>query len=169
MPRASHSASACRRSKPASASVSASSSSRAKASRTRCSNRWKTTRARKSVPTKCVASPASLKGVLAPREAAMLLASGMRRVDGVQAIEAPVADGGEGMADVIHGALGGEWRTAVVSDPLGRAVPAQWLLLDDGTAVIDCAEAIGLPLLRPEEPAPVNATSRGLGELLLAT
>jgi len=98
----------------------------------------------------------------------MLLASGMRRVDGVDAIEAPVADGGEGMADVIHGALGGEWRTAVVSDPLGRAVPAQWLLLDDGTAVVDSAAALGLPLLRREKLDPINATSRGLGELLLA-
>jgi glycerate kinase len=118
---------------------------------------------------KCLASPASLKGVLTPCEAAALLASGMRRVDGVEAIEAPVADGGEGMAEVIHTALGGEWRTAVVSDPLGRAVAARWLLLDDGTAVIDSAEAVGLPLLLPEERDPVNATSLGLGELLLAT
>jgi glycerate 2-kinase len=118
---------------------------------------------------KCLASPASLKGVLAPVEAAKLLANGMRRVDGVEAIEAPVADGGEGMTEVINAALGGEWRTAVVSDPLGRPVPARWLLLDDGTAVIDSAEAIGLPHLEPAERDPINATSRGLGELLLAT
>jgi glycerate 2-kinase len=118
---------------------------------------------------KCLASPASLKGVLAPREAAALLAAGMRRVDGVEAIEAPVADGGEGTSDVIHAALGGEWRTAVVSDPLGRPIGARWLLLDDGAAVIDAAAAVGLPLLRPEERDPLRATTRGLGELLLAT
>src|SRR5881227_2975295 len=100
---------------------------------------------------KCLASPASLKGVLAPREAATLLASGMRRVDGVEAVEAPVADGGEGTADVVHAALGGEWHTAVVSDPLGRPVAARWLLLDDGTAVVDSAPAVGLPLLGPDE------------------
>ena len=118
---------------------------------------------------KCLASPASLKGVLAPREAATLLASGMRRVDGVEAVEAPVADGGEGTADVIHAALGGEWHTAVVSDPLGRPIAARWLLLDDGTAVVDSAAAVGLPLLGPDERDPLLATTRGLGELLLAT
>src|SRR3954470_17964676 len=96
---------------------------------------------------KILASPASLKGVLSPGEAAALLAAGIRRVDGVEVAEAPVADGGEGTADVIHAALGGEWRTAVVSDPLGHAVAAKWLLLDDGTAVVEAAAAIGLPLV----------------------
>ena len=118
---------------------------------------------------KLLAAPASLKGVLSPREAALLLASGMRRVDSVEAIEAPVADGGEGTADVIHAALGGEWRTAVVADPIGRTVAARWLLLEDGTAVVDAAAAIGLPLLRADERDPLRASSRGLGELLLAT
>ncbi|NUR78515.1 MAG: glycerate kinase [Thermoleophilia bacterium] len=118
---------------------------------------------------KFLASPASLKGVFAPREAAALLASGARRVDGVDVVEAPVADGGEGTADVLHAALGGEWRTAVVADPIGRTVAARWLLLDDGTAVVESAAAIGLPLLRSEERDPLRASSRGLGELLLAT
>jgi glycerate 2-kinase len=118
---------------------------------------------------KILASPASLKGVLTQREAAALLAAGMRRVDGVEAIEAPVADGGEGTADVIQAALGGEWRTAIVSDPLGRTVGARWLLLDDGTAVVEAAAALGLPLLAPKERDPLRASSRGLGELLLST
>jgi glycerate 2-kinase len=118
---------------------------------------------------KLLAACASLKGVLSPLEASALLAAGMRRVDGIEVVEAPVADGGEGTAEVIHAALGGQWRTAVVSDPLGRVVAAEWLLLDDGTAVIDAAAAIGLPLLREDELDPLRASSRGLGELLLAT
>jgi glycerate kinase len=118
---------------------------------------------------KILAAPASLKGVLSPREAATLLAAGMRRVDGVEVVEAPVADGGEGTADVIHAALGGEWLTAVVADPLGRAVAARWLLLEDGTAVVEAAAAVGLPLLSPSERDPLHASTRGLGELLLAT
>jgi len=117
---------------------------------------------------KLLAAPASLKGVLSPREAAALLAAGMRRVDGIEAVEAPVADGGEGTASVIYAALGGEWRTAVVADPLGRTIAADWLLLDDGTAVVDAAAAIGLPLVREDERDPLRASSRGLGELLLA-
>ncbi len=116
-----------------------------------------------------LASPASLKGVLSPIEAAALLAAGMRRVEGVVAEEAPVADGGEGTAAVLHAALGGRWRTAVVSDPLGRPVAARWLLLPDRTAVVDSAAALGLPLLAEDERDPLRASSRGLGELLLAT
>ena len=61
-----------------------------------------------------IAAPASLKGVLAPDRAATLLASGMRRVAGVEVDEAPVADGGEGTGLVLQAALGGDWRTAVV-------------------------------------------------------
>jgi glycerate kinase len=118
---------------------------------------------------KLLAAPASLKGVLSPLEAAALLAAGMRRVDGVEVIEAPVADGGDGTASVIHAAVGGEWRTAVVDDPLGRTIAARWLLLDDGTAVVEAAEAIGLPLLPEADRDPLRATSRGLGQLLLAT
>ena len=118
---------------------------------------------------KLLASPASLKGVLSPNKAAAMIAAGMRRVHGVEAIEAPVADGGEGTAEVIHAMLGGEWMTAVVSDPLGRGIAARWLLLDDGTAVVESSAALGLPLLRHEERDPLRASSRGLGELLLAT
>jgi len=115
-----------------------------------------------------LASPASLKGVLSPREAASLLARGLRRVPGVDVDEAPVADGGEGTAAVIQASLGGTWHTAQVGDPLGRPVSAPWLLLDDGTAVVESAQAIGLPRLRRNERNPLRTTSRGLGELLLA-
>src|SRR5437879_1416581 len=41
----------------------------------------------------------------------------MRRVEGVEVDEAPVADGGEGTAAVIYSALGGTWRTARVFGP----------------------------------------------------
>ena len=93
----------------------------------------------------------------------------MRRVPGVDVDEAPVADGGEGTAAVIQAALGGTLaRRPSVSDALGRPVTADWLLLDDGTAVVESAQAIGLPLLGRSERDPLRTTSRGLGELLLA-
>jgi glycerate kinase len=122
-----------------------------------------------SASVRALASPASLKGVLTPMEAAALLAAGLSRVDGVEVDEAPVADGGEGTAEVLFASLGGDWRTAVVSDPLGRPVGARWLRLPDGTAVVEAAEAIGLPRLKPEERNPLAASSWGLGELLVAT
>jgi len=115
-----------------------------------------------------LASPASLKGVLPPTEAAARLAAGLRRVAGIEVDEAPVADGGEGTAEVLHRSLGGTWRHAAASDPLGRPVAARWLELPDGTAVVEAAEPIGLPRLGPDELDPLRASSTGLGELVLA-
>ena len=113
-----------------------------------------------------IASPASLKGVLGPVDAAGHLAAGLRRH--VDATEVPVADGGEGTSDVLYAQLGGDWRTVTVSGPLGRPVEARWLVLPDGGAVVDSAEAVGLTYLEPDELDPLRASSTGLGELLLA-
>jgi glycerate kinase len=41
-------------------------------------------------------------------------------------------------------------------------------VLPDGSAVVEAAQAVGLPLLLPDELDPLRASSRGLGELLLA-
>jgi glycerate 2-kinase len=116
---------------------------------------------------RALASPASLKGVLSAGEAAAALAEGLRSA-GAEAVELPVADGGEGTLEVLHGALGGEWRDAVVSDPLGRKVTARWLLLPGGVAAVESAQAIGLTLVAEEERDVMQASSRGLGELILA-
>ena len=116
---------------------------------------------------RALASPASLKGVLSAVEAAMALAAGLREA-GADAEELPVADGGEGTAEVIAAARAGEWRTAAVSDPLGRTVEARYMVLEEGGAVVEAAEAIGWRRLAPDERDPLRASSRGLGELLLA-
>jgi glycerate 2-kinase len=114
---------------------------------------------------RALACPASLKGVLSAGEAAAALAAGFRAA-GVDADECPIADGGEGTAEVLFAALGGEWREAVVSDPLGRPVRARWLLLPNRVAVVESAEAIGLGVLAERDP--LRASSRGLGELISA-
>jgi glycerate 2-kinase len=114
-----------------------------------------------------LACPASLKGVLSARDAAGALAEGFR-LGGADAEQLPVADGGEGTLEVLSGALGGEWREALVSDPLGRDVPARWLLLDGGIAALESAEAIGLGLVAEQDRDVMRASSRGLGELIHA-
>ena len=114
---------------------------------------------------RALACPASLKGVLSASEAAAALASGFRAA-GVEADECPIADGGEGTAAVLFAALGGEWREAVVSNPLGRAIRARWLLLPNRVAVVESAEAIGLGVLTERDP--LRGSSRGLGELVRA-
>jgi len=116
---------------------------------------------------RALASPASCKGVLTAIEAAMALAAGMRNA-GLDADELPVADGGEGTAEVFAASLGGEWRQAPATDPLGRPVRARYLVLEDGSAVVEAAEAVGLRLLAQDELDPMRTSSRGLGELLVA-
>jgi glycerate 2-kinase len=111
-----------------------------------------------------LACPASLKGVLSACEAAAALAEGLRG-GGARADELPVADGGEGTLDVLHAALGGEWREVEVADAFGRRRRAQWLALPDGTAAVEAAEAIPLD---PSRLDPFAASSRGLGEVIRA-
>ncbi|MEI8105355.1 MAG: glycerate kinase [Actinomycetes bacterium] len=112
--------------------------------------------------------PASLKGVLGPGPAAAALAEGVRRVEGWQAVECPVADGGEGTGELLRQALGGEWQSLTVTGPLGAAVSAGYVVLADGRVVVESAQAIGLGLINPRERDPLQASSAGLGELLHA-
>lgn len=112
-----------------------------------------------------LASPASLKSVLKPVEAALALAAGLRE-GGAEALELPVADGGEGTSEVIASAREGRWGQTEVTGPLGETVTARYLVLEDGSAVIEAAEAIGLRLASRLDP--IAASSRGLGELMLA-
>jgi glycerate 2-kinase len=112
--------------------------------------------------------PASLKGVLSAAQAAAALAAGFRRA-GWEADELPVADGGEGTADALFRALGGEWLvTEPVRGPLGRPVAVSYLMLPDGTAVVESAAALGLNLVAEADRDPLRASSAGLGELLTA-
>jgi len=81
---------------------------------------------------------------------------------GVDCVEAPIADGGEGTLD----ALGGPNRTTCVTDPLGKPVEAQWRLAGD-TAVIEMARASGLSLVGGAKKNDVIAASTiGTGQLI---
>ena len=113
---------------------------------------------------RALASPASLKGVLSATAAAAALAEGLRRA-GVETVELPVADGGEGTLDALFTALGGERREAEVHDAFGRRRAARWLALPDGRAAVEAAEAVPID---PERLDAMDASSRGLGELILA-
>ena len=87
------------------------------------------------------------------------------RAGGAEAIELPVADGGEGTADALRPALGGDWHEAEVHDAFGAPRLARWLLLPDGTAVVEAAAAVPFD---PERLDPLAASSRGYGELVAA-
>jgi len=110
-----------------------------------------------------LAAPDKFRGTLSAREAAAAIALGAKRA-GWDAVELPLADGGEGTLDV----LGGTNRTTVVTGPLGEPVEASWRL-EDGVALIEAARACGLTLAGGADGNdPLRATSRGVGELIAA-
>lgn len=77
----------------------------------------------------------------------------------------PVADGGEGTVEALLTAKGGELQTVEVTGPDGRPVAACYGRMPDGSAVIEMAQASGLPHMAVLDP--LHATSRGTGELML--
>jgi glycerate kinase len=108
---------------------------------------------------RALASPASLKGVLSAADAATALGRGLRAA-GAEADELPLADGGEGTAEVLGARV---VRLEAVHDAFGRPRQAPLRELPDGTAVVESAEVIPLDPTRLQVLA---ASSRGLGELI---
>jgi glycerate kinase len=109
-------------------------------------------------------APDKFKGTFSAREVADAIAAGLREA-GREAVELPVADGGEGTAE----ALGGTAVPAEARDPLGRQVEASFAWLAEGeTAIVEAAAASGLWRLAPAEFDPLAATSAGTGELMAA-
>ncbi len=81
---------------------------------------------------------------------------------GIDCVELPLADGGEGTLDV----LGGPNRITTVTGPQGQPVEAAWRM-HRGVAVIEMARASGLTLAGgPEHNDPLTATTTGTGELI---
>ncbi|MPZ48585.1 MAG: glycerate kinase [Dehalococcoidia bacterium] len=114
-------------------------------------------------------APQEFKGTLSAIEAAAAIARGLGGAFPDADLElAPMADGGPGTAAAMLTAAGGKSVAVNAHDPLMRPVAAEFVRLDSGTAVIECAEASGLWRLRPEELDARRATSYGTGELIAA-
>jgi glycerate 2-kinase len=110
----------------------------------------------------------SLKGSLSSIEANKVMAQGLLQVESNWTIQTvPVADGGEGTVEALVNATDGEFIEAVVTGPLGKPVRSTYGILGNKvTAVIEVAEACGLPLLTKEQLNPLNTTTYGVGELI---
>ncbi len=116
---------------------------------------------------KIVIAPDSFKGTNTSLAVASHIEEGILRVyPDAQCIKVPVADGGEGTVDSVIDALGGKKETVKVCGPLGKKRNATYGLAGE-TAVIEMAEASGLPLIPDDKRNPMLATSRGTGDLIL--
>ncbi|WP_108249560.1 glycerate kinase family protein [Planctomonas deserti] len=115
-----------------------------------------------------VLAPDSFKGSAAADVAARALAAGWSdERPGDHLVLRPMADGGEGTVDAFALAVPGATRMPVtVLGPDGRDVTCDWLLLPDGTGVVELASASGLTLLDPLLPR--DAHTYGFGQVIAA-
>ena len=119
---------------------------------------------------KIVIATDSFKGNLTSLQAANAIEQGVRRVlPKAVCRKIPVADGGEGTVRALLDAVGGKSIHKRVMGPAGQAVRAHYAILSDQkTAVIEMAEAAGLHLVDDATRNPLNTTSFGVGQLIIA-
>jgi glycerate kinase len=115
-----------------------------------------------------VVAPDSFKGSASAAQAASSLARGWSRVrpdDVVRTV--PMADGGEGTLDAFVAAFDDAIRMPVtVEGPDGRDVDTHWVLLPDGTGVVELAATSGITLL--DQLRPHDAHTGGFGQAVAA-
>jgi glycerate kinase len=114
-------------------------------------------------------APDSFKGTIDAGRVANAVCRGLSRAN-LAVDVCPVADGGEGTLSVMLATLGGTTVASDASDPLGRRIEARFALLGNGeTAIVEVAAASGLSLVTPSERDAESASSRGTGELVVAS
>jgi glycerate kinase len=116
-------------------------------------------------------APDSFKGSLGADEVCAAIERGVHSIfPDATVLRHPIADGGEGLVSIVTPVLDGVMRTTAVSGPLpGQTVQARWgFVADRSLAVIEMAEAAGLPLVPVDKRDPKITTTYGVGELLAA-
>lgn len=118
---------------------------------------------------KILIAPDKFKGALNAREVAENIAKGLHDALPDATIEiVPMADGGEGTAEVICNARGGSWVQCKAHDPLGREIDVRYAWIgDEKLAVIEMSEASGMRRLPESERDPLRSTTFGVGEMIL--
>ena len=118
---------------------------------------------------KIVIAPDSFKGSCSAKVVANSIERGIKRIiKNCEVIKIPIADGGEGTVEALISIIGGEIKEKTVVGPLGEPVKAGFGILKNGTAVIELAAASGLPLVPENLRNPMNTTTFGTGQLILA-
>lgn len=121
-----------------------------------------------ALPLRILVAPDSFKGSVTAAAAAQALAEGFEQALGSSAVirRMPIADGGEGTLDVLIDAAGADEVTAIADDALGRARACRFAVLPGGAALIEAAEANGLPQVEDQPLQALVASSFGVGSLV---
>lgn len=118
---------------------------------------------------KVVVAIDSLKGSLSSIEAGEAIRKGVLRVvPNAEVIVKPVADGGEGTTQAFVEGFNGRLITIPVKGPLANVTEASYGVVEESkTAIIEMAEASGITLIKSNEKNPLDATTYGVGEMIL--
>ncbi|MCL4165460.1 UNVERIFIED_CONTAM: hypothetical protein GTU68_040735, partial [Idotea baltica] len=118
---------------------------------------------------KIVLAPDKFKGSLTGMQFCAAVEEGIKEViPNAEIIKLPLADGGDGILEVINFYLKGKFVEVEVNNPFFKPVTASYLFSKTTkTAFIEMAEASGVKLLKPEELDCKNATTFGTGEMIL--
>lgn len=113
-------------------------------------------------------APDKFKGSLTAKQVCDAVAAGISRtIPHAECISFPLADGGDGTAEILTFHSGGRMVTASARDPLLRPIKARYgLSPDSATAFIEMADASGLRILKPSEHDVMKATTAGTGDLI---
>ena len=117
---------------------------------------------------KIIVSPDSFKGSCSAIEVADSIEKAIHDVDRtVHVVKMPVADGGEGTIDAITSCVPSIIYELEVCAPMGENAMAKYAVIDNGeTAIIEMAQASGLPMVPIEDRNPLLATTYGTGQLM---
>lgn len=119
---------------------------------------------------KIIIAPDSYKDNLSALAVAQCMEAGLLKAcKDFEIIKIPIADGGEGTVEAILAGAGGKVVRTKVTGPLRNEIDSFFGILDDGkTAVIEMSAASGLELVPFHRRNPMNTTTYGTGELILA-
>lgn len=120
-------------------------------------------------PLSALISMSAFKGRLSNREACDVVSAALKKKK-IKCQPLPVGDGGAGSLWTVHAALGGEIVSASSTDPLGRKIEAQCLVLPNAkhptSLYLESSEVCGYSLVKESERDAMRASSLGLGELI---
>ena len=109
----------------------------------------------------------SFKGALSAAQATEAIGQGVIKAAPHASIDlCPIADGGEGTAELIGQSMGARLQRAQVIGPQCHPIDTTYWLTDRGEAIIEVASAAGLTWVPIEERDPHHMTTFGVGQLI---
>ncbi len=117
---------------------------------------------------KIIIAPNALKESLSAPAAAKAIEQGIHAIiPDAYCVSMPIADGGDGLLQVLKSTLKGKLITVPVAGPLGKTIDAVFLYCPEKSlAVIELASAAGLALLKESQRNVRQASTYGVGQMI---